>query len=61
MAFAEFESTHILFVLPEILLLTLAGLILAVDIFWRRRRRLLGWVSAGGLLLTFIATVVFSR
>jgi NADH-quinone oxidoreductase subunit N len=60
-AFAEFESTHVLFVLPEILLLSLAGLILAVDIFWRRQRRLLGWVSAGGLLLTFIATVVFSR
>ncbi len=61
MAFAEFESTHVLFILPEILLLSLAGLILAVDIFWRRQRRLLGWVSAGGLLLTFIATVMFSR
>ncbi len=61
MAFAEYESTHILFILPEILILALAGLILALDIFWQRRRRLLGWVSAGGLLLTFIATVVFSR
>ena len=62
MAFANFESAHILVVLPEILLLGLAGLILLLDSFWRgQNRRMLGWVSAAGLLLTLILAILFSR
>jgi len=61
-AFASFESAHIIIVLPEILLLGLAGLILLLDCFWRERhRRILGWVSAGGLLLTIILAILLSR
>jgi len=61
-AFANFESAHILLVLPEILLLGLAGLILLLDGVWReQQRRLLGWVSAGGSLLTLILAILFSR
>ncbi len=62
MAFASFESGHILVVLPEIMLLGLAGLVLLLDCFWREEhRRMLGWVSAGGLLLTLILAILLSR
>lgn len=47
-------------ILPEILLLALAGLIMLIDLSGRGRRGL-GWVSAAGLAATLAATVVFGR
>ena len=40
----------ILAILPEILLLVLAGFVLAFDAVWvEERKRSLGWVTAGGI------------
>jgi NADH-quinone oxidoreductase subunit N len=49
-------------VLPEILLLVLALVILAVDLILpKERRRSLGWVAAAGLAAILVAAVLFSR
>ncbi|NIS80690.1 MAG: NADH-quinone oxidoreductase subunit NuoN [Anaerolineales bacterium] len=62
MSFAQFVPSHLLAILPEILLLVLAGVLLAIDIFWRKRRRnWLGWVSVAGLIAILILSVLFSR
>jgi len=48
----SFEPSMLLAVLPEILLLTLAGIVLACDALWsEERKRNLGWLTAGGLAL----------
>jgi NADH:ubiquinone oxidoreductase subunit 2 (subunit N) len=48
--------------LPEALLLLLAGLVLVVDLGGRpRRRRSLGWLTAAGLAVTLVLTLVFGR
>ncbi len=48
--------------LPEMGLIVLAGVVLTLDLIWRgSTRRMLGWVTAGGLLLIAILAVLFSR
>src|SRR5512135_3161251 len=57
-----FTSASFLSILPESLVLILAVIILAVEPFWvEQRRRNLGWVTAIGLLLTMVASVMFGR
>ncbi len=56
------DSTMIVALLPEILLLTLAGLVLIFDMFWSdEQKRSLGWLTAGGLTVILIVTVLFVR
>ena len=51
--FGSIDTTMILAILPEILLLVLAALVLLFDILWKdERNRNLGWLTAGGMLET---------
>lgn len=61
MTFANFEISHLLLILPEILLLLLAALILTIDLFTRGRRRLVGWLTMIGLMAILVAAIFFSR
>lgn len=62
MVIESFEPTMLLAILPEILLVVLVGLILALDATWKQEvKRNLGWLTAGGLLVVmgvsfFVAT-----
>jgi len=59
---AEFTSRATLAILPEILLVLLAGLLLGLDLIWRPSRRpALGWVAAGGVLAILAATIILGR
>src|SRR4030066_1157424 len=58
MAIQNFEPTMILAVLPEILLVVLAGLIMAFDAIWKpQMKRSLGWIAAGGLLVVMVVSL----
>src|SRR5574340_488347 len=47
-------------ILPEVLILILALLVLAIEPFWKpERRRNLGWITAVGLMAMLISAVVF--
>jgi NADH-quinone oxidoreductase subunit N len=49
-------------ILPQLLLLLLAGVILVADAIWRpRQRRNLGWLTFGGLAAILVASLVFGR
>ncbi len=62
MTIAEFSSSALLAILPEILLLALAGLLLALDLIWRpSQRRALGWISAFGFALILVVAIIYSR
>lgn len=55
-------AENILAILPEIMILVLAGFILVFDVIWREdRRRSLGWLTAGGLIFIFILSIVIAR
>jgi NADH-quinone oxidoreductase subunit N len=56
------SSEMIRAVLPEIGLAVLALIVLAFDLAWRgREKRNLGWLTAGGLAVVFLITLIFSR
>ena len=56
------SSEMIRAVLPEIGLVVLALIVLAFDLAWHgREKRNLGWLTAGGLAVIFIITLIFSR
>ncbi len=62
MTVPSYQPGMLLAILPEILLLVLAGLILGLDLFFRpSQRRSLGWVTAGGLGLILLLALGFSR
>ena len=62
MSIQNFEPTMILAILPEILLIVLAGVILAFDAIWKPEvKRSLGWMTAGGLLLVMVVALLVSR
>ncbi len=49
-------------ILPEIFVLAIAIIILIVEPFWKpEARRPLGWLTAGGLLLTVVVSLLFAR
>lgn len=55
----NFDPIMILAILPEILLVTLAGVLLVIDLILRDDRKgSLGWVSAAGLTLIFIISLL---
>ena len=62
MSIQTFEPTMILAILPEILLVILAGFVLAFVAIWKPEvKRSLGWMTAGGLLLVMVISLIFSR
>jgi NADH-quinone oxidoreductase subunit N len=62
MSIQPFEPKMILAILPEILLVVLAGFVLVFDAIWKPEvKRGLGWMTVGGLLLTMVLSVLFSR
>lgn len=59
---SNIDSTMIRAILPEVLLIILAVIVLAYDVTVSgERRRDLGWLTAGGLLVIFILALMFSR
>src|SRR4030042_5499672 len=62
MSIENFEPTMVLAILPEILIIVLAGFVLAFDAIWKAEvKRSLGWMTAGGLLLVMVVALLFSR
>ncbi len=61
MTIPTFEPAMILAILPEILLVLLAGLILAIDALWKpMRKQNLGWITAAGLVVIMVLSFLFS-
>lgn len=59
---SSIDSSMILAILPEILLLALAGLVLLLDLILPEERRSnLGWVTASGLLLIGLVSLFVAR
>ncbi|HET6821353.1 MAG TPA: NADH-quinone oxidoreductase subunit N [Anaerolineales bacterium] len=57
-----FTSTAIASILPEILILLVGMLLLIVEPFWKEeQRRNAGWLTAGGLLLSMILSLLFGQ
>jgi NADH-quinone oxidoreductase subunit N len=57
-----FELSTFLPVLPEALLVVLAGVVLAVDLIWKpEEHRFLGWLTAAGFAIVLAAALAFSR
>ncbi len=62
MTVAQYDPTMVLAILPEILLLVLAGLVLALDAIWRpSQRERLGWLTAFGVAVILILTLLIGR
>lgn len=60
--FNSIDSTMILAILPEILLLVLAGLVLTFDMIWAgNRKRNLGWLTAGGAAVILIVGLLAAQ
>lgn len=57
-----FSSTMFASILPEILILILGMLVLIVEPFWKEeQRRNVGWLTAGGLFLSMIISLLFGQ
>jgi NADH-quinone oxidoreductase subunit N len=57
-----FTSTTFASILPEILILVLGMLVLIVEPFWKEdQRRNVGWLTAGGLLISMIISLLFGQ
>src|SRR5512135_16037 len=57
-----FTSATFLSILPESLVLILAVIVLIVEPFWReQRRRNLGWLTAIGLFVILVVSLLFAR
>jgi NADH-quinone oxidoreductase subunit N len=57
-----FTSTSFVSILPEILILVLGMLVLIVEPFWKEeKRRNVGWLTAGGLLVAMIISLLFGQ
>lgn len=55
-------SANFLAILPEILLLVLAVVVLAADLIWKGpNRRYMGWLTAVGLALIFVVSLLVAR
>ena len=60
--FTSINSEMIRAVLPEIGLAVLALIVLAYDLVWQgKEKRGLGWLTAGGIAVVFLLTLIFSR
>ncbi len=59
MTFNPFNPQTLLLILPEILLVLLAGLVMALDVVWpESRKRALGLLTAGGLALSGVVALI---
>ena len=57
-----FTSTAFASILPEILILIVGILLLVVEPFWKEdQRRNVGWLTAGGLLLAMVISLLFGQ
>jgi len=57
-----FTSTLFASILPETLILILAILILVIEPFWKEeQRRNIGWLTAGGLLVAMVISLLFGQ
>ncbi len=57
-----FDSSMIMAILPEILMLVLGLLVLTFDIFWKNEsKRNLGWLTASGLFFILILSAAIAR
>src|SRR5919106_4161713 len=57
-----FTSTLFASILPEILILIIGMLVLVVEPFWKEeKRRNIGWLTAGGLLLSMVIGLLFGQ
>jgi NADH-quinone oxidoreductase subunit N len=57
-----FTSTMFASILPEILILVLGMLVLIVEPFWKEeQRRNVGWLTAGGLLISMVISLLFGQ
>ena len=57
-----FTSTAFASILPEILILIVGILLLVVEPFWKEeQRRNVGWLTAGGLFLSMILSLLFGQ
>jgi NADH-quinone oxidoreductase subunit N len=57
-----FTSTTFASILPEILILIVGLLLLVVEPFWKEeQRRNVGWLTAGGLLVSMIISLLFGQ
>ncbi|HEU4744800.1 MAG TPA: NADH-quinone oxidoreductase subunit N [Anaerolineales bacterium] len=57
-----FTSTALASILPEILILIVGIVLLAVEPFWKEeQRRNVGWLTAGGLFLSIIISLLFGQ
>lgn len=57
-----FTSTTFASILPEILILALGMLVLIVEPFWKEeQRRNVGWLTAGGLLISMVISLLFGQ
>lgn len=58
-----YDSTSIMAILPEILLLVTGVLVLIYEPFWKKdsERHYAGWLTFGGLLTTFVVSLLFAR
>jgi NADH-quinone oxidoreductase subunit N len=55
-------STAFASILPEILILLIGILVLVVEPFWKEeQRRNVGWLTAGGLLLSIVISLLFGQ
>jgi NADH-quinone oxidoreductase subunit N len=57
-----FTSTMFASILPEILILLVGILLLVIEPFWKEeQRRNVGWLTAGGLLIAMIISLLFGQ
>ncbi len=57
-----FTSTSFASILPEILILILGMLVLIIEPFWKEeQRRNVGWLTAGGLLISMVISLLFGQ
>jgi len=57
-----FTSTMFASILPEVLILVLGMLVLIVEPFWKEeKRRNVGWLTAGGLFVAMIISLLFGQ
>jgi NADH-quinone oxidoreductase subunit N len=57
-----FDSNMFIAIIPEVLILILAGFVLAFDLIWsENKKRGLGWLTAGGLTLILTVSLIIAR
>lgn len=62
MTIVEYQPSMLLAILPEILLLALAGVVLVLDAIWRPSQRdRLGWITAVGVGAILLVALLYSR